>query len=290
LTLTRSAEAGHSGNYCHSSSQSEPDCPANPPDNPNSGADCDANTGPSIDDKVLGDNSHEHEALCVKEGVPELKIAPKHASPPISTRPLPRRPSVPRRPRAVGLPVTETPGDRVKQVTALASVMTLIVLAGIALLPATELAGADCAAKPAKGVNWSNCRFENLDLTRAKLVNAILRSTRLNNVQAVGMQLSGAVLAFAGMAGENLAYVDLESANAVGANFHNADLSYASLRGTDFSYAVLSRANLGAPTCSRRNLIKPSGLTDEYVSKVPPAGVGYPSERIRRRPNELAGG
>ncbi|MFT5391149.1 MAG: hypothetical protein ACI8PT_001342 [Gammaproteobacteria bacterium] len=227
-----------------SGSQSEPSGAANPLDNPDSGASCDAGVAPSIDNEVLGDNSDERNALRVNGDVPDFETAPEHTSPPRPTRPLPRRPSVPRRPR-VALPVTETPRDRVKQVTALASVMALIVIAGIAFLPPAELAGADCAAKPAQGVNWSNCRFENLDLTRAKLAKAILRSTRLNNVQAVGVQLSGADLAFAEMVGGNLAYADLESANAVGANFHNADLSYASLRGTDFSHADLSGANLG---------------------------------------------
>ena len=139
----------------------------------------------------------------------------------------------------------ETKGMRIKQVASLVSVMAVIAVAGVAFLPAEELNPPDCLAVAAPTVNWSNCRFEGLELKRAELAGASLRSIHLTNAQLFGAMLEGADLAFAELTGANLSYADLTSVNAVGADLRRADLAYANLRGADLSHADLSGANLG---------------------------------------------
>ena len=102
-----------------------------------------------------------------------------------------------------------------------------------------------CDASPAPAVNWSNCRKEHADFSKADLSNALLRNARLMDAEFLGARLRSADLAYADLSGAKLGFTDLEGATLIGANLRQSDFAYANLRAADLSYADLREAILG---------------------------------------------
>lgn len=124
----------------------------------------------------------------------------------------------------------------------------LVLAAGFGLtlyLDASPEVVVDCAAPPAPGVDWRECRFAALaapaaQLSGVRLSNAVLPRARL---QAAVMK--GGDLGYADLQGADLSYADLSEARLVGADLRGADLTYADLRGADLSFTDLRGARLG---------------------------------------------
>ncbi len=136
------------------------------------------------------------------------------------------------------------PRNRKLQYTLLAGMMAVILVSGIILTPESSESPPDCAAKPRAGVNWSNCRFEALQLPQADLAGSVLRNVRMRNAELTEVQLNAADLAYAELAYANLSKANLQKAQLKGANLQHATLTGTNFRGADLSYADLSGANM----------------------------------------------
>lgn len=103
----------------------------------------------------------------------------------------------------------------------------------------------DCSAPPVAGVDWHNCRKDNLvaniaDLEGANLGNGSFRSSRMS-----GALLNGANIRYSDLSGSDLSHAELRAADLQGSRLHNIDLSYADLSSANLRYADLTGANLG---------------------------------------------
>lgn len=127
----------------------------------------------------------------------------------------------------------------------LAVMLSALVLAGINLTPPTSTSRPQCETRPGPGVDWSNCRLEFVDLTRANLSGANMRSVRMREAQLMGAKLVEADLGYAELVRAKFAYADLRGARLFGATLVGADLTNARLDDADLSYADLSGADLG---------------------------------------------
>jgi hypothetical protein len=103
----------------------------------------------------------------------------------------------------------------------------------------------DCAAVPAPGVDWRDCRFAAFAAPGAELQGVILSNAVLPGARLQGTVLREGDLRFADLQGADLNYADLRSATLKGADLRGADLTYADLRGADLSFADLRQARLG---------------------------------------------
>jgi len=117
-----------------------------------------------------------------------------------------------------------------------------------------EVADNHCEHAAQANVDWSNCRFEGLQL------NAVdLRGAKLQNTSLIAAQLRGANLSQAHMSYSNLLSADVSNANLsnavlVGAVLRKADLSSANLRHSDLSYAILQDVDLSNADLRNANL------------------------------------
>ncbi len=125
--------------------------------------------------------------------------------------------------------------------------LALVLILGLALMlvPAPDEDAPACDAPPGPAVNWSNCRMEDLSVTRKDLSGARITNAKLRQANLFGSKLTGADLAYTDLVKANLSYADLNGANLKGTNLTGADLAYANLSGADLSFADLSQAVLG---------------------------------------------
>lgn len=144
----------------------------------------------------------------------------------------------------------------------LLGVFTMILVQWLGGRDPTADDGGDCAAAPAPGVNWSNCRLDAIDLRGSNLRTANLANASLVNAGLARVDLAGADLAYADLTGADLAYADLSKANLKGANLAGADLTHADMRNTDLSFADLRHARIGGARLDGANLHGVLGLTE----------------------------
>ncbi len=125
--------------------------------------------------------------------------------------------------------------------------IVLVVALGLALLlvPPPDEDEPACDAPPGPSVNWSNCRMEDLSVTRKDLSGAKVTNAKLRQANLFGSKLVGADLAYTDLVKANLSYADLTGANLKGTNLLGADLAYANLTEADLTFADLSQAVLG---------------------------------------------
>lgn len=135
--------------------------------------------------------------------------------------------------------------NRGLQAAAVSLLLGAILFAGVALDDGQSGPGADCAAAPAAGVNWSSCGMDGAQLAGADLAGANLSGARLRGADLKGARMAGADLAYVEFGGSTLAYAQLKGSRLKGATLKDADLSNADLAGADLSYADLSGALLG---------------------------------------------
>lgn len=105
--------------------------------------------------------------------------------------------------------------------------------------------GANCAAEPAPGVNWSSCRLDGLARASARLAGANLQNASLINARLNDADLTAADLSYANLTGAQLGYVQLAGARLLGTNLRVADLTHADLSHANLAYADLTGARLG---------------------------------------------
>lgn len=128
--------------------------------------------------------------------------------------------------------------------------VAVITVFGFVLRPKDQNTQANCSLPPAKGVNWSNCIFINLNVENQMLESAILTDATLNQSNLLGANLSGSDLAYAEIIESDLSYANLERSRLIGANLKHSDLRYANLNEADLSYADLSQALLAGANVS----------------------------------------
>ena len=138
----------------------------------------------------------------------------------------------------------------------LGTAVVLLLVLGLALLlvPAQDEDEPACDAEPGPSVNWSNCRLENLSVTRQDLSGARISNAKLRQANLFGSKLVGADLAYRDLVKANLSYADLSGASLKGTSLMGADLAYANLSGADLSFADLSQAVLGGAVLSGAQL------------------------------------
>jgi uncharacterized protein YjbI with pentapeptide repeats len=110
--------------------------------------------------------------------------------------------------------------------------------------PESGMAGIDCNAPPAAGVNWSNCNFQGAKLDGVKLNDAYIRNANMSNISLYRSNLQKADLAYTNLGMANLRLANLRGALLIGASLRGADLRGADLRDADLSYADLQGARL----------------------------------------------
>lgn len=131
-----------------------------------------------------------------------------------------------------------------RQFAVLGTVLAAIFTAGIISVPSQNEPQRACQAAPAPGVNWNNCRLEQLELSYRDLSEANMRSARLSGAKLSSANLQRADLAYSDLSNADLRYADLRGARLIGANLVGAELGNANLREADLAYADLSGANL----------------------------------------------
>jgi len=142
------------------------------------------------------------------------------------------------------------------------NLITLLILSVIAALiyfyfsgtePVTDTP-VDCSARPARGVNLSNCflqgvSYAGMDISEAVLMNtnltgADLRAVKLNHTDMSYSIFSLADLEGAELQGAKLVGSDFNAANLMNADLTDADLSYSNLYAADINGAELNGAKL----------------------------------------------
>lgn len=144
--------------------------------------------------------------------------------------------------------LAEEAGRMRRQALAGMLVILLLLAAGFAVTLMLDMqpeSAVDCAAAPAPGVDWRDCRFAALaasgaDMSGIRLSNAVLPGAKLQ-----ASRLAEGDLGYADLRGADLSYADLSRARLVGTDLRGADLTYADLRGADLSFADLRDARLG---------------------------------------------
>jgi len=109
--------------------------------------------------------------------------------------------------------------------------------------------------EPAKPqVDWSNCRFEGLQLPSADLHGAKLQNTSLIGAQLRGANLAGAQMSYANLLNADASNANFSDAMLMGAVLRKADLRSVNLHGGDLRYAILQDADLSNADLSNANL------------------------------------
>lgn len=122
--------------------------------------------------------------------------------------------------------------------------VTTLALLFLVFTPDAPVSNVDCAAAPAPGVNWSNCRSPGLVAEHADLRKAQARNMDLTGAHLVGAVLTESDLAYSLLNLADLRRADLSNARLMGTGLRAADLRGARLVGADLSYADLRDARL----------------------------------------------
>ena len=129
-------------------------------------------------------------------------------------------------------------------------IMIVIIVSGYVLTPENKNLQSGCALPPAKGVNWSNCNFVDLNIENQSMESSILTDATLNQAKLLGANFSGSDMAYAEITKSDLSYANLEKVRLIGADLKHSDLRYANLKDADLSYADLSNALLAGANIS----------------------------------------
>ncbi|TNF38777.1 MAG: pentapeptide repeat-containing protein [Gammaproteobacteria bacterium] len=128
---------------------------------------------------------------------------------------------------------------------AIVLVIALLIMIGLLLNePEQGDGGADCAAQPGPGVNWSFCNKDGTNLAGLDLSGMHFRSSQLSGAVLSRSRLDQADLSYANLSRAELSQASLRNVSLVGANLRMANLRGANLQGSDLSYAELEGANL----------------------------------------------
>ena len=148
------------------------------------------------------------------------------------------------------------------------SLAAALALAGVIGLAIVGPARADCTEPPRPGVDYSDCTFDRLDLSKVDLTGARLRdasfiraeldgSTLIEvdapNAKFISASLQNATLDRAKLVQSDFSRADLRGASFVGADlrsveFYNADLRNVDLSGAKLEDTDLTGANLSGAT------------------------------------------
>ena len=138
----------------------------------------------------------------------------------------------------------------------LAVVTIIVVIIGVIamLSPKREIITNNCATAARPLVNWSNCRFEAMQLNGANLQGATLQNTFLISASLRGANLTEAQMSYSNLANADMRDSNLSNTKLLGAVLRKADLNAANLRNSDLSFAILHEADLTNADFSNANL------------------------------------
>lgn len=103
----------------------------------------------------------------------------------------------------------------------------------------------DCAAQPAPGINWRNCRLIGLHAEGADMSGAIMNNTILRQGYFSGTLFVEVDLMYADLSGSDLSYGAFTGSFMKGVNLQRADLTNADMIGADLSFANFQGAKVG---------------------------------------------
>jgi uncharacterized protein YjbI with pentapeptide repeats len=117
-----------------------------------------------------------------------------------------------------------------------------------------EISDNHCEHAAQADVDWSNCRFEELQLNAVDLHGANLQNTSLIAAQLRGANLSRAHMSYSNLLSADVSNANLSNAVLVGAVLRKADLNSANLQHSDLSYAILQDVDLSNADLRNANL------------------------------------
>ena len=135
--------------------------------------------------------------------------------------------------------------------------LMVVVVLGTALIYSPQPQKAlvnHCELAAQANVDWSNCRFEGLQLNAADLRGAKLQNTSLIAAQLRGVNLSQAHMSYSNLLSADASNANLSNAVMVGAVLRKAHLNAANLQHSDLSYAILQDADLSNADLRNANL------------------------------------
>jgi hypothetical protein len=128
---------------------------------------------------------------------------------------------------------------------------------GLAMLysPKSQVAIDNHCKKPAQpNVDWSNCRFEGLQLSAVDLHGAKLQNTSLIAANLRGANLSQAQMSYANLLNADVSNTNMTNATLFGAVLRKADLTAANLKDSDMRYAILQDVDLSNADLRNANM------------------------------------
>jgi len=140
------------------------------------------------------------------------------------------------------------------QITLVILLVSVIAFLSFQYMPENIVSVANCSAKPAPNVNWTNCQKVGLRLSNIDMNNALVSSASLTGVKLTNVDFSDANFSYTELSISKISNVNFSNAKLVGAiirnsvlinvNFHKSDLQYINLTGSTLRNANFSNANL----------------------------------------------
>ena len=133
-------------------------------------------------------------------------------------------------------------------------IAVIIVIASLLYSPGHTVVVHNCKLSAQPQVDWSNCRFEGLQLGAVDLHGAKMQNTSL-----IGANINGSNLSYSEMSYTNLLNADIRNTNLsysklLGAVLRNSKLNAVNLQHSDLRYAILHGADLTDTDLSNANL------------------------------------
>lgn len=138
----------------------------------------------------------------------------------------------------------------------IALIAGMLIVVGIAVFysPGKKDVINNCNLAPRPEVDWSNCRFEALDLNSVNLKGANLQNTSLIAANLRGANLSDAQMSYVNLLNADVRDANLSNAKLMGAVMRKANFTAAKLNDSDISFAVLQDVDLSNADLSGANL------------------------------------
>jgi hypothetical protein len=126
------------------------------------------------------------------------------------------------------------------------TLLILLLIGGGLYMGAPQLiAEPDCSALPAPGVSWRNCNLDQLQAEGVDLSGALINNALLRQANLSGSNFRGSDLMYAIMSGSDLSYAEFTDAKMKGIDLRHTTLTYADMSGADLSFANFRKANVG---------------------------------------------
>ena len=140
--------------------------------------------------------------------------------------------------------------------TAIVFSVIVATVIGVTLMysPGQQMAVNNCALAAQPLVDWSNCRFEGLQLGAVDLHGANLQNTSMIGATIDGANLSHTQMSYSNLLNADIRNTNLSDSKLLGAVLRNAKLNALNLQRSDLHFAILHGADLTDTDLSNANL------------------------------------